>query len=214
MVSTLDDIMFLFDKNFGRTKSLIQLYSSLTKGQKGRRTIETLDLLRVTIVMLHSTMEDFLRNILNWRLPIEADKDKDILSKIPLSTFITTDIRKTKFELGDLLSYDDRSKTIQNIIAESIQAYLNTVSFNNVKDIIGHLRNIKIEITNNKETIFPLLEDMIQRRHNIVHQADRDYVIGGKIDNIKSIRLDTVIKYQRNMDKFVLEITKELRKII
>lgn len=212
MVSTLDDIMFLFDKNFGRTKSLIQLYSSLTEGQKGRRTTETLDLLRVTIVMLHSTMEDFLRNILNWRLPIQADKD--ILSRIPLSTFITTDIRKTKFELGDLLSYDDQSKTIQNIIAESIQAYLNTVSFNTVKDITGHLKNIKIEITNNKETIFPLLEDMIQRRHNIVHQADRDYIIGGKIDKIKSIRLETVIKYQRNVDKFVLEITKELRKII
>ena len=92
----LDDILYIYDKNFGRSNSLLKLYKDLTKGKKGRRPVAYIDLLRVTVVMLHSTLEDFLRNLLTWRLP---NSTKDKLNKIPLFSS-DYDPRKTKFELG------------------------------------------------------------------------------------------------------------------
>lgn len=201
----LDDIIFLYDKNFGRTNSLLKLYSALTSGKKGRRPIENLDLLRATVVMLHSTLEDFIRNLMNWKLP-ESDKEK--LKKVPLITN-PYDRRKIKFELGELLEH--RGKSIEDVIDLSIKQYLDTVSFNNTHDISSSLNDININTTESIRKLYPNLQKMIHRRHNIVHQADRDFVIGGNSHKIKRITLKEVEKWQKTVDSFVLEIVKILR---
>jgi RiboL-PSP-HEPN len=200
----LDDIMFIYDKNYGRTTSLINLYTSLTVVKRGRRTTEQLDLLRVTVVLLHSTMEDFLRNLLNWKLPT-ASKEK--INKVPLYTS-SYDPRKTKFELGELIEHSN--KTAAEIIGVSVREYLNSVSFNNTNDIVKNLNDIQVNISEDMKRHFAGLDEMIKRRHNIVHQADRDFLVGSPIHKIKSISLDQVRKWQNAVDNFVLEVVKEL----
>jgi len=200
----LDDIMFIYDKNFGRTTSLVNLYASLTSARRGRRTTEQLDLLRVTVVLLHATMEDFLRNLLNWKLPTSS---KEKINKVPLFTN-SYDPRRTKFELGELLEHAD--KTVEEIIELSIREYLNSVSFNNTSDIVKNLTDIQINITENMRPLFTKLDEMIKRRHNIVHQADRDFVTGSGIHKIKSISLEQIQSWQSSVDSFVLEVVREL----
>lgn len=201
----IDDIMYIYDKNYGRINSLISLYSNISSGKKGRRPIENLDLLRVTVVLIHSTLEDFLRNILNWRLP---ESNKERLNKIPLYT-TNYDGRKTKFELGELLEHKDLS--IEELIHLSVKEHLNTVSFNNTTDISNALRGIDIEANDKIKNCFPEIELMIKRRHNIVHQADRNFVIGATIHRVKPITLFQTRKWQASIDKLVFEIVKQLK---
>jgi hypothetical protein len=201
----IDDIMYIYEKNFGRTNNLISLYQNTTKEKKGRRPIENLDLLRVTVVMLHSTFEDFLRNLLNWKLP-SANKEK--LNKIPLVTS-NYDSRKTKFELGELIEH--KSKSIDDLIKESVKEYLNSQSFNNTKDVTGALRDIELDVNDEIRKYFPEIEQMISRRHNIVHQADKDFRIGDtSLHRVKPINLKQIIKWQNSIDKLVIEIVRQI----
>lgn len=94
-----EDIMFTFDKNFLRLNNLIGLYKSLSTGS-GRRPTNSLDVLRATSVLAHSTLEDYLRNLLMWRLPLQ---NKDKIIHIPL-TGASENGRATKFTLGDLVA--------------------------------------------------------------------------------------------------------------
>ena len=55
----IEDIMFTFEKNFVRLDNLISLYKSLSIG-KGRKPTNSLDILRATTVLAHSTLEDYL----------------------------------------------------------------------------------------------------------------------------------------------------------
>ncbi|WP_431244152.1 hypothetical protein ACQ9BO_07180 [Flavobacterium sp. P21] len=65
-----DDIMLLFDKNYGRITNLLKIYKYLEENKgKGRRPTHNLDILRTSIVFIHSTLEDYLRNILTIKLP-------------------------------------------------------------------------------------------------------------------------------------------------
>ena len=89
MISEITDN---FDNNIGRVDNLISLYKSITSGG-GRKPTYSSNLLRATVVLLHSTLEDFLRNILVWKLP---NKDSSKLEGIPLKGMPTVG-RKTKF---------------------------------------------------------------------------------------------------------------------
>lgn len=200
----LEDIFYFFDKNYGRTKNLLKLYNDNFCIISGRKTTEQLDLLRATVVLLHSTLEDFLRNLLLLKLPF-AQKDK--LNKIPLLG-TSEDGRRTKFELGELLEHKDLS--IQELINKSIADYLNKVSFNDTNDIVKNLSDIDIEITDEIKRYFPMLNEMIKRRHSIVHQADREITSGSGNHKIKSISYKKVLLWQTNLDKFIKELVKQL----
>jgi hypothetical protein len=200
----IDDIMFIYEKNYGRTNNLISLYTTITEGKKGRRPIENLDLLRATVVMLHSTLEDFLRNLLNWKLP---NSNKERLNKIPM--LITNyDPRKTKFELGELIEH--KEKSIEELINLSVKEYLNSMSFNNTKDIFNALRDVELVNNEKIKSYYPEIEKMIRRRHNIVHQADREFVVGNTIHRVKPINLEQVKKWQSSIDLLIFEIVKQI----
>lgn len=200
----IDDIMYIYEKNYGRTNNLISLYITTTAGKKGRRPIENLDLLRVTVVMLHSTLEDFLRNLLNWKLP-ESNKEK--LNKVPMLT-TSYDARRTKFELGELIEH--KGISIDELIKKSVNEYLNSQSFNSTNDISNALRDIGIENNNSVKSYYPEIEKMIKRRHNIVHQADREFLLGSTIHKVKPITLEQVKKWQLSIDRLVLEIVYQI----
>lgn len=201
----LDDIIYIYDKNFGRTNSLLKLYKELTKNKKGRRPVAYIDLLRVTVVMLHSTLEDYLRNLLTWKLPTS---NKDKLNRIPLISS-DYDPRKVKFELGELLEHND--KKISDVINLSIVKYLDSESFNNINDINSALINVNIRVDDDIKKHYPELEKMITRRHKIVHQADKDNLKNLSNHNLAAIEVQVVEKWQKTVDQFVLETINKLR---
>lgn len=197
----IDDLMFTFDKNFLRLNNLISLYKTLSMG-KGRKATNSLDILRATTVLAHSTLEDYLRNLLNWRLPLQ---NRDKLNNIPLVG--TSEIgRATKFTLGDLVVH--RGKTIDDLINSSVTEYLSSISFNDTSDIANALTNISIRITPEIQDTFPTLNEMIKRRHNIVHRADRDDNTGSGHHRIRSISIQKIELWKKAIDKLVIEINK------
>ncbi|WP_299676265.1 HEPN domain-containing protein [uncultured Dokdonia sp.] len=194
----LDDIIYTFDKNFLRIKQLIKLYKDVlvpsNVSSKG-------DVLRAVTVLTHSTFEDFLRNLLRWKLP---NADPDVLNKISL----TGKERRTKIEFRDIVNL--RGKTVDEVIKASIQEHLNKVSFNNTADIESHLNDMGVD-TNPLKKYYSMLNDMIKRRHNIVHKADRTNDDDISKTRIKTIRISQVERWIENVDSFVVDLISQMR---
>lgn len=197
----IEDIMYTFDKNFLRLSNLINLYKNISSG-RGRKPTNSLDILRATTVLAHSTLEDYLRSLMHWKLPLQ---DKEKISHISLIGTSEAG-RATKFTLGDLAAH--REKNVGDLIKHSIKQYLGTVSFNDTSDIASSLEKISIDTTEEMRRLFPTLNEMIKRRHNIVHNADRDIIAGSGNHKIKSIGVKQVETWKKTIDKFVVELNK------
>lgn len=195
--------MLIYDKNFGRLNNLLSLYTSISTG-KGRKPASNLDLLRATVVLTHSTLEDFLRSLMAWKLPTAAAAR---MNQIPLVGTSATG-RRTKFELGELLLH--RPQTIDHVITLSINEYLTSQSFNSTTDVAAALTDCGVASTAAIIAVYPRLNDMIKRRHNIVHQADRDLTPGRGHHAIKSISLNQVTIWKTTLDNFAQEVIKQL----
>lgn len=197
----IENIMYTFDKNFLRLNNLINLYKTNETGQ-GRKPANSLDILRATTVLAHATLEDYLRNLLQWRLPYQA---RDKIENIPLVG--TSAIgRPTKFNLGELVAH--RTKKVDTIIKESITEYLGTMSFNDTSDIAKALTSITVTVTPDIQALFPTINEMITRRHKIVHRADREEVPGRGHHSISSISVQRVERWKAAIDSLVIEINK------
>jgi hypothetical protein len=77
--------------------------------------------------------------------------------------------RGEKFSLGDLQQH--RGKTVDSLIEESIEAYLERSNYNNTTEIATLLLNLQLEVDPCRR-FFPELDKMMKRRHQIVHRAD------------------------------------------
>ena len=200
-----DDIIYTLNNNFGRVKNLLTLYETYTELKKGRKSAKSSDLLRVTVVLLHATLEDFLRSLLKSKLP---DSGKAQLMQIPL--FKEGDYgRNPKFNLGDL--YDYKEQKVDDIIKLSVHHYLDRQSFNNVSEISAALESISINITLEIKSHYVQIGDMIKRRHNIVHQADRERQDGQGYHRIKSISWKQVNGWISSVDEFISKVAKQLQ---
>src|SRR5262245_29791393 len=60
-------------RNLQRVRKLVQLYRDLAGPGRGRRPVETIDLLRSAVVFLHATLEDALRTLLVERWVLATD---------------------------------------------------------------------------------------------------------------------------------------------
>ncbi len=169
---------------------------------QGRKPANSLDILRATTVLTHATLEDYLRNLLQWRLP---HQDRDKIENIPLVG--TSAIgRPSKFNLGELVAH--KNKRIDTVIKESIAEYLGILSFNDTTDIAKALSSITLIVTPEIRDLFPVINEMIKRRHKIVHRADREDVTGSGHHSITSISVQKVEKWKRAIDQLVFEINK------
>jgi hypothetical protein len=122
------------------------------------------DVTRAAIVFLHSTLETTIREIVRLKLKYNAD-----ISYISLAGTSEFSNRKEKFSLRDLAKH--RGKTVDLVIEESIDEYLSGLSFNSTKDITDTFARIEIpQVT--LEEYYPVLSEMINRRHQIVHEGD------------------------------------------
>lgn len=188
----LDNILFTFEKNFSRIDNLMKLYRTHLHPNNIRSKG---DVLRTIVVMTHSTLEDFLRNILRWKLP---DSSPEVLNKVTL----IGKKGKTKIEF--------KGNTVDTIVQKSIKEYLNMVSFNNTNDIASHMNSINIE-TELLTSYFGNLDLMIKKRHNIVHKADRTNDEDISKTRVQTITHNQVDRWIRNVDDFVNDLAIQLR---
>ena len=124
------------------------------------------DILRSAVVFLHATVEDCLRSIAAAFLPRASEA---ALNPVPLIGMPSS--RAEKFRLGRLSSH--RDKTVSEVIALSVEAYLRHVTFGRPSEIVEQFEPLGFQMDALRPH-FPLLEAMMQRRHQIVHRADHN----------------------------------------
>lgn len=152
-----------FDKNLERIESLCNTYHFLKTDEiKERGNSKFTDILRAAVVLLHSSFEEYYRNIIRDLLPKRCDKND--LKNIP---FFNSE-RAKKISLDKLLDYNDCS--VNDVINHSISEELDYTSFNKFSDIKKWADKAKIDLSTFEER--SSLDILIQRRHKIVHEAD------------------------------------------
>lgn len=188
--------------NYYRIENLIQLYEKETKDKKGKRFNHQIDILRSAVVFIHATLEDGMRSIAKHYLPL---CDKEIIDKIPL-----IDINKSgkpeKFFLGRLLSHSDKS--VNELIEESISSYLDKISFSSVSDIASMLSTFKINQSKINK-LYPSIEEMMKRRHHIVHRADKIKASGPGRQYAKSLSAKKVRDWNDKVNIFFALVVEE-----
>ena len=197
-----DSIQHRIDENLARVESLKKIYVSIRGQGQGRRDASKADILRAAVVLLHASLEDFLRSLSRWKLPSEGTKQA--LDKIPFAG----SGRPEKVLLGYLAGY--RGKTVDELIGESVDSYLDRSNYNNVTQIFSALKVIGVEIDLPKP-IYTYLNDMIKRRHLIVHRADRDDTGGYGKHRVKSISAGTVEIWTDAVRNFSSLVLAELK---
>lgn len=190
----------VFDRNIDRVKSLCALYNSLkTNEVKEGKDYKFTDVLRSAIVFLHSSFEEYFRNVLRDVLPATCTQED--LQKI---SFTTKDGKHIdKLTVSNLLQY--KGKTIDDLVADFIGDTLDTTSFNNYSDIVNWAQKIKVDLSS--FTSQDKIEKLIKRRHKIVHEADNN-----KTDKMNKTYSLTAI--QESVVKEWLDAVQDLVKII
>jgi len=151
--------------NMGRINGLVKLLysndelkpSALFQSSEGARA----DILRAIVVFLYAALEDSLRTTARQRL---AAATPNVLNSIPL-----VGNRADKFHLGELDAH--RAKTVDQLIQESVEYYLSKESFGSCAAIDNLLIRMGLDPKPFK-SLYPPLEQMMKRRHRIVHEAD------------------------------------------
>lgn len=194
----IDEITALLDANLERVDNLISLYGP---PNNRKRIVKYTDILRSALVFLHARLEDYLRTLLIWRID---GFDEEILNRF---SFNDGENQSTgKITLGGLLRH--RHKRIAELIFESVSRHLEeNQSFSNLGKVKKSLKWCGISKEEIENHDFGKLHEMIERRHNIVHKADREDMIEGKgrhrKKSIKKIQVEGYILSVRHLSSFV-----------
>jgi hypothetical protein len=156
-----------FNDNLERVEHLLALYETLTTGP-GRRPVGTSDILRSAVVFLHATLEDFLRGLLEWKLP---SAQASYLRDIPL----TGKKPRSSFTLEDLAPF--RESNVEDLISRSFADHLERSNFNDPGEVSSVLESIGL-MRSLLDPYRDKLGPMMKRRHWIVHRADRNKATG------------------------------------
>lgn len=162
----LGGIKSTFDLNIARARSFIELFEARGTGRDGNQLVSDTDLLRAAVMFIHSSLEEFFRGLESeyW-----LDYDIDYLNTIP---FYIDGRADKKISLGDLFklgrgrSVDD---FVESMVIKDIYARRNITQISHIINAITRLG-----ITHNlEEAECAKLAALLERRHLIVHQADR-----------------------------------------
>ena len=188
------DISRRFNQNLSRVENLIEMYDR--EGQ-GRRGAHEADVLRAAIVLLHAALEDFLRSHLVDNI---GGFDPETLDSYGFPSDHKR--RQDKITLGQLAKHGRISikRFVQQTVQERIERY---ETFNDAGDINGALRKCGFNTELIEGHDLSLLAEMITRRHQIVHKADRNENVGGRGNHrIASISVGVVNRYLESVREF------------
>lgn len=190
-----------FDENIVRVRNLLDLYDRLGDGRQGRRLTHVGDILRAAVVLLHASLEEFLREIARERLP---QAGPEALNAVPLPG---AGPRPERFSLGALTPF--KGQTVDDLIAISVTEYLDRSNWNNNNDLVSSLRMYGVN-TNELGVDWAGLEGLMKRRHHIVHQTDRNPDVGRGRPRAQPISVGTVRQWTRDVEEFVQEVSSQL----
>ncbi len=195
-----DEIEEFLDRNIKRVRNLSSVYdSSKTKG-KGRKSVQDTDVLRAAVVMLHASLENFLRGLIKLRLP---NSNESALNSIPLAGSEKNG-RPEKFYLGSLVKH--KGKSVELLLQESVYEYLEQISFNDTTEIISRLNTIGVHYCDDELNVLKSIDSMIKRRHNIVHQADSNKETRPGSYHAVAINKQMVEEWIKNTESFSKKI--------
>jgi hypothetical protein len=193
------EIQNRFNGNLERVEHLVALYDTLTTGP-GRRPVDTSDILRSAVVFLHASLEDFLRSLLEWKLPsAQASYLKDIS--------LTGKKPRTSFTLDDLAHF--RGTNVDDLISRSIAEHLERSNFNNPGEVGSVLESIGLM----KSLLDPYrdkLGPMMKRRHWIVHRADRNNATGSGQHAALGLQKATVEAWTTSVRNFGTSVLSQI----
>ncbi len=198
-----EELQSTFDGNLARVRSLVSAYQAhpIASG-RGRKPVYVLDILRAAVVLLHASLEDLLRGVAAWKLPVAG---KATLDEIPLAG--TGPVVK-KLALGDLVAH--RGRTVDNVIADSVNEYLLRSNYNNTADISRLLSSVGVD-TSAVNSRFAGLDALMKRRHQIVHRADRQTTVRGSGDHrVRAINQTTVASWISDAQSFAKDLLAQL----
>lgn len=189
--------------NLSRVDSLLALYQILQK-EEARRLVSSkqdarsADILRAAVVLLHGSQEDYVRGMLSDWLFDRADSRE--LEGISLRG--SAQKRAQKFTLRDLAQY--KNEQVSDLIQSSIESQLSLVSFNQYSEICSWLSKIGISLTQFKNQ--SLIENLIKRRHKIVHEVD----LNKKSGKTESIKASTVRSWREAVENMLRIVDEQI----
>ena len=203
LLETMKPYNDLVLENFDRIKALVELYVSLQSSAEFSSNLALDEILRVSVVFTHATLEDFLRTMAAKLLP---ESDEQVLNQIPLLG-LNTSGRAEKFSLGQLVRF--KGESVDDVIAQSVQEHLKRSSYNNIDDITALLKSLGIVVSQVNQS-FPKLAELMERRHLIVHRADRSEPIGSNKPDVKDIDGLAVTEWLGAVVQFIIDITPQI----
>ena len=189
-----------FALNIARVKNLVAIYRNQLAGAgQGRRGHLQTDVLRAATVLLHASLEDVLRSLAYWKLPVA---NALVLEQIPLAGGTAL-----KFNLGALAAH--RGKSVDEVIRASTDASLERSNYNNISEVASLLQSIGLN-TAPLDGYMVTLGVAMQRRHLIVHRADANPNAGRGNHQVASISPTTLDDWAANTEQFVAAVLAQV----
>ncbi|HWB78869.1 MAG TPA: hypothetical protein VG755_28100 [Nannocystaceae bacterium] len=189
-----DEIEDRLCSNLSRVDSLVAAYEQRISARAGRSSVVDTDLLRAAVVFLHATLEDLVRSMLaaRWLHATSPELFDRVRFVLP------GDRRPEKLGVGDLALHL-RDKTAVEIVADAVEGHLAHSNIGNIDDLVLALRRAGIGYE-----FLPLhageLYGLMQRRHWIVHRADRNERSGPGHHAARSLRLTEVRRWRAHVE--------------
>jgi hypothetical protein len=105
--------------------------------------------------------------------------------------------------LGELTHY--RGKIVENVIYDSIDKYTDTMNINNTNQLTDCLNAVEIPVDGLRK-YFAELSLLMARRHQIVHQMDRDNKLDPTTGPVTDIDIASVIKWRDALRGFAQDL--------
>jgi hypothetical protein len=188
-----------FFNNIRRVEDLVSLYEGASAVAE-RGPVDASDVLRSAVVFLHATVEDFVRSLLEWKLPTAGAlhlKEVPLVGRKPRSTFT----------LEDLAVF--RGSTVDDLIARSVSEHLERSNFNDPGEVDAVLQRVGLS-TKLLDPYRDKLGPMMKRRHWIVHRADRNTAPGNGQHAARSLDKVTVETWTTAVKEFGAVVLAQL----
>jgi hypothetical protein len=190
------EIQNRFNGNLERVEHLVALYETVTAGS-GRRPVDTSDILRSAVVFLHATLEDFLRSLLEWKLP---SAQASYLKDIPLPGMKP----RSPFKLDDLALF--RGSSVDDLISRSVADHLERSNFNDPGEVLESIGLVRSLLDPYRDKLGP----MMKRRHWIVHRADRNKATGSGQHSALGLQKATVETWSKAVRQFGISVLNHI----
>lgn len=169
-------ILVTLHENLNRFLIVSQVSATIVKSERLRPSEDSVsqqhtqfffaEIRRQRVVFLHAALEDTLRELIRLRLKHASDVSLPVHMK-----FSGTEASKINL---DWLRRNHGEKVVAELIEASIDSHLEKLTFGSATKIFSELELVNIHLSDEAKNAYaPTLDSLCQRRHQIVHRADR-----------------------------------------